>query len=106
MQSTDPNSRFAGIDAGGADFDEHLAITGYRHVYIGHIQHIASAIAIETDRARFRNCHRCGYATTLIGSPICTVLKYHSALSGLRLMQPWLTLAYPCESTDQGAECT
>ncbi|COZ42028.1 Uncharacterised protein [Mycobacterium tuberculosis] len=35
-----------------------------------------------------------------------TASKYHAALSGLRLIQPWLTLAYPCELTDQGAECT
>lgn len=26
-----------------------------------------------------------------------TASKYHAALSGLRLIQPWLTLAYPCE---------
>ena len=30
-------------------------------------------------------------ATTLMGSPMWTVSKYHAALSGLRLMQPWLT---------------
>ncbi len=39
--------------------------------------------------------HRAGrrQATTVIGSPTLTVLKYQAALSGLRLMQPWLTLA-------------
>ena len=49
-------------------------------------------------------CRR--YQLTTTGSPMPTVLKYHRALSGLRLMQPWLTLAYPCEPTDHGAECT
>ena len=47
-----------------------------------------------------------GQATTSMGSPTLTLLKYHAALSGLRLMHPWLTLALPCESTDHGAECT
>jgi hypothetical protein len=32
-------------------------------------------------------------AMTSIGSPMLTWLKYQAALSGLRLMQPWLTLA-------------
>ncbi len=34
-----------------------------------------------------------GQATTWMGSPTFTLLKYHAALSGLRLMHPWLTLA-------------
>ena len=33
------------------------------------------------------------YDWTMTGSPMATVLKYQSALSGLRLMQPWLTLS-------------
>ncbi len=46
------------------------------------------------------------HAWTMIGSPMLTWLKYHAALSGLRLMQPWLTFALPCDATDHGAECT
>ncbi len=49
-----------------------------------------------------RRRHSC----TITGSPTLTVLKYHSASSGLRLMQPWLTLSYPSELTAHGAECT
>ncbi|PQM45966.1 hypothetical protein C1Y40_03868 [Mycobacterium talmoniae] len=29
----------------------------------------------------------------MIGSPMFTRLKYQAALEGLRLIQPWLTLA-------------
>lgn len=46
------------------------------------------------------------YLCTMMGSPTRTMLKYHSAFSGLRLMHPWLTLAEPCAPTDHGAECT
>src|SRR5690348_13078279 len=42
----------------------------------------------------------------MIGSPIRTVSKYQAALSGLRLMQPWLTFELPCDPTDHGALCT
>ena len=34
-----------------------------------------------------------GQPLTTTGSPMLTWLKYQDALSGLRLMQPWLTLA-------------
>nr|VTP01515.1 hypothetical protein BIN_B_04045 [Mycobacterium riyadhense] len=37
--------------------------------------------------------HDYGQPITWMGSPIVTALKYHAALSGLKLMQPWLTLA-------------
>ena len=35
-----------------------------------------------------------------------TVLKYHSASAGLRLIQPWLTFSRPSDGTAHGAECT
>ena len=46
------------------------------------------------------------YSVTITGSPMLTVLKYHSASAGLRLMQPWLTFSIPSELTAHGAECT
>src|SRR5947209_3531808 len=57
LQRTDPNSRLTGVDSSSANLDEHLTITGYRHVDIGYVQHIASAVAVETHRARFRSGH-------------------------------------------------
>ena len=50
----------------------------------------------------YRRC----YCFTITGSPMLTVLKYHSASAGLRLMQPWLTFSSPSELTAHGAECT
>ncbi len=44
--------------------------------------------------------------TTWTRSPSRTVSKNHSALAVLIPTQPWLTLAEPCEPTDQGAACT
>ncbi|SKK93812.1 Uncharacterised protein [Mycobacteroides abscessus subsp. massiliense] len=36
---------------------------------------------------------RRGYSCTTTGSPILTLLKYHSAAAGGRLIQPWLTFS-------------
>ena len=44
--------------------------------------------------------------TTLTMSPTRTVLKNHWALLVDMPVQPWLTLAAPCDPTDQGAACT
>jgi len=49
---------------------------------------------------------RLRYSLTTTGSPTLTVLKYHSASAGLRLMQPWLTFSSPSDWTAHGAECT
>jgi hypothetical protein len=46
------------------------------------------------------------FSCTITGSPMLTVLKYHSASSVLRPMQPWLTFSKPIELTAHGAECT
>jgi hypothetical protein len=46
------------------------------------------------------------YSFTITGSPMLTVLKYHSASAGFRLMQPWLTFSRPSDWTAHGAECT
>ena len=53
MQCAGADSRLTGIDPGGANLDEHLAFTGRRHIDVGHVQHIAPAVAVETDRAGF-----------------------------------------------------
>ena len=46
------------------------------------------------------------YSLTTTGSPMLTVLKYHSASAGLRLIQPWLTFSRPRDWTAHGAACT
>ena len=67
-----------GIDPGSANLDEHLAGTGDRPIDIGHVQHLAPAVAIETDRARLCSCHR---DLPIPGLPVAEYL---------RLQQLWL----------------
>ena len=70
--------------------------------YAGSIPVIGSTIiAGQTARGTSRL-----FSCTITGSPMLTVLKYHSASSVLRLMQPWLTFSNPSELTAHGAECT
>ena len=45
-------------------------------------------IAVAISLLAFPRLDGFGYACTMIGSPTCTMSKYHAALSGLRLMQP------------------
>jgi len=54
---------------------------------------VAAALPTRAPRQAWRVCRGECQATTWMGSPTFTWLKYQAALSGLRLMQPWLTLA-------------
>lgn len=71
-----------------------------------HRSHEAPPPRCPRDRRPPESATRGHYSCTITGSPILTVLKYHSAAAGIRLMQPWLTFANPIDWTAHGAECT
>src|SRR5437868_14308423 len=47
-----------------------------------------------------------GDPVMMIGFPMSVFLMNQAASEGLMFSQPWLTLEYPCDPTDQGALCT